>query len=58
MAKTKSKTFKVYADYSRTCEVCEQTPVVSATGMCGPCTFGEAACLDPAEWEGEYEFDE
>jgi ribosomal protein L37E len=29
-------------DYSRNCEVCGQTPVVNATGLCGPCTFGEA----------------
>ncbi len=24
------------------CEVCEGEPVVPETGMCGPCTFGEA----------------
>ena len=24
------------------CEVCGQTPTVRATGLCGPCTFGEA----------------
>ena len=24
------------------CEVCGQSPVVRATGLCGPCTFGEA----------------
>ena len=29
-------------DWGRQCEVCEQTPVVNATGLCGPCTFGEA----------------
>lgn len=29
-------------DWSRKCEVCEATPVVNATGLCGPCTFGEA----------------
>jgi ribosomal protein L37E len=29
-------------DYSATCEVCGQSPIVPATGMCGPCTFGEA----------------
>jgi CRISPR/Cas system-associated protein Cas10 (large subunit of type III CRISPR-Cas system) len=29
-------------DYSRTCTVCGASPIVSATGMCGPCTFGEA----------------
>lgn len=29
-------------DYSMTCEVCGETPVVPLTGLCGPCTFGEA----------------
>ena len=24
------------------CDLCGQSPVVAATGMCGPCTFGEA----------------
>lgn len=24
------------------CEVCGQSPVHPLTGMCGPCTFGEA----------------
>ena len=28
-------------DWSRTC-VCGGSPVVPETGMCGPCTFGEA----------------
>lgn len=47
-------------DYSGECEVCGQSPVVTlvdekgkvvhCTGMCGPCTWGEAACLDPDEW--------
>lgn len=30
------------ADWERECEVCGQKPVVNATGLCGPCTFGEA----------------
>jgi len=29
-------------DWSRKCEVCGQSPVVIETGLCGPCTFGEA----------------
>ena len=29
-------------DYNSECEVCGATPVVPVTGMCGPCTFGEA----------------
>jgi hypothetical protein len=29
-------------DWTKECEVCGQTPIVPLTGMCGPCTFGEA----------------
>jgi len=29
-------------DWNGKCEVCGASPVVPATGMCGPCTFGEA----------------
>lgn len=29
-------------DWTQPCEVCGQTPIVPFTGMCGPCTFGEA----------------
>lgn len=29
-------------DWTGTCEVCGASPIVPATGMCGPCTFGEA----------------
>lgn len=29
-------------DWTNDCEVCGATPVVPATGLCGPCTFGEA----------------
>ena len=32
-------------DWGTKCEVCEQSPVVPITGMCGPCTFGEAATV-------------
>ena len=32
-------------DWTRECEICDQTPVVNATGLCGPCTFGEAKTL-------------
>lgn len=46
-------------NYACNCIVCGQAPtvegvknagVVYASEMCGPCTFGEAACLDPQEW--------
>jgi hypothetical protein len=29
-------------DWEHKCEVCGERPIVPATGMCGPCTFGEA----------------
>lgn len=33
-------------DWSRPCENCGATPVVRETGLCGPCTFGEAETAD------------
>lgn len=27
------------------CEACGASPTVKATGMCGPCTFGEAETM-------------
>lgn len=33
-------------DWSNKCENCGATPIVPATGMCGPCTFGEADTAD------------
>ena len=29
-------------DWTGTCENCGESPIVPLTGMCGPCTFGEA----------------
>lgn len=29
-------------DWTGQCEVCRSSPIVPATGMCGPCTFGDA----------------
>ena len=29
-------------DWGGECEVCGQSPIVPLTGMCGPCTWGEA----------------
>ncbi|MFC0694688.1 hypothetical protein [Paraburkholderia humisilvae] len=46
-------------NYGRQCEVCGETPCVSGVrdgkvvydgSMCGACTWGEDACLDPANW--------
>jgi len=50
---------KYEPDYDHKCDNCGQTPVVTATkdgkvvmrtGMCGPCTWGEAITIDPEEW--------
>jgi hypothetical protein len=30
-------------DWNGKCEICGETPIVPDTGMCGPCTFGEAS---------------
>jgi hypothetical protein len=30
------------ADWTQSCEVCGERPIVPVTGMCGPCTFGDA----------------
>jgi hypothetical protein len=46
-------------NYGRQCEICGETPCVSGVlngrvvydgSMCGVCTWGEAACADPANW--------
>jgi hypothetical protein len=29
-------------DWEGECSICGQSPIVPLTGMCGPCTFGEA----------------
>lgn len=29
-------------DWDGECEVCGQSPIVPITGLCGPCTWGEA----------------
>lgn len=33
---------EVKPDWTKKCENCDQTPIVPMTGLCGPCTFGEA----------------
>lgn len=33
-------------DWTRGCEVCGAKPVVNVTGLCGPCTFGEAETIN------------
>ena len=41
-AETKQDDQDMEPDWTGTCEVCGASPIVPATGMCGPCTFGEA----------------
>ena len=39
---TKSKSTGFEPDWLETCDACDSSPVVPSTGLCGPCTFGEA----------------
>jgi hypothetical protein len=32
-------------DWEHGCEVCAARPIVPLSGMCGPCTFGEAETI-------------
>jgi hypothetical protein len=42
-------------DWDGQCDVCGQGPTVSATGLCGPCTWGEANTIGGAWWDEEDE---
>ena len=46
-------------DYEQPCQNCEATPTVTGVyqgkvvvrpDLCGPCCWGEAACIDPENW--------
>lgn len=37
---------KTKPDWTGKCENCGASPIVPATGMCGPCTFGDADTVD------------
>ncbi|MFP3554210.1 hypothetical protein SB861_26415 [Paraburkholderia sp. SIMBA_049] len=46
-------------DYRHACDACGETPTVTAVkdgeviyrpGLCGPCCWGMAECLDPSTW--------
>jgi hypothetical protein len=37
---------KMKPDWSRKCQVCDATPIVPLTGLCGPCTFGESETVN------------
>jgi len=39
----------VKPDWNTPCEVCGQVPTVPLTGLCGPCTWGEADTVD-GDW--------
>lgn len=50
---------KYVPNWSRRCVACDRRPVVEGAKdrkiirlaqLCGPCTFGTAAALDPAGW--------
>lgn len=40
--KVEAKPEDVKPDWSGKCENCGASPILPVTGMCGPCTFGEA----------------
>lgn len=33
---------RIKPDWTKKCQVCDASPIVPLTGLCGPCTFGEA----------------
>ncbi len=37
-------------NYNDACENCGQLPTVDDLGLCGPCCFGEADCINPDNW--------
>jgi len=37
---------RIEPDWEKPCEVCGAVPTMPLTGMCGPCTFGEADTKD------------
>lgn len=59
MSDNQTDSTKYVPDYDYECENCGQVPTVTVEDdgkqtshfeMCGPCTFGEAACIDPENW--------
>jgi hypothetical protein len=40
--RVKKKEPNTKPDWGHNCMVCDETPILPVTGMCGPCTFGEA----------------
>jgi hypothetical protein len=48
--KKKYRCKEVTPDWSGACCNCNASPILPATGMCGPCTFGEADTIG-GNWE-------
>lgn len=42
-------------DWRQSCSVCRAVPTVPATGLCGPCTWGEADTVNGGWWDEEDE---
>ena len=38
-------------DWTNPCEVCGAFPIVPVTGLCGPCTWGEADTVNGGWWD-------
>ena len=44
---------KVRPSWSAPCENCGAAPIVPMTGLCGPCTFGEADTVAGGWWDDQ-----
>lgn len=44
-AEREAKAEQTRPDWSGKCLMCDGSPIVPLTGMCGPCTFGEAETI-------------
>jgi len=38
-------------DWKKVCHVCQETPVVPVSGLCGPCHFGTVDALSGDWWD-------
>lgn len=43
--KKKKKKSETEPDWSKDCSICGDSPIVPLTGMCGPCSFGDASTV-------------
>ena len=50
---TREQKDKARPDWTRKCENCGAAPIVPMTGLCGPCTFGEADTIAGGWWNDE-----